>query len=180
MTLLKRYSNRKLYDTESRQYVTLDEIGEMIQQGQEIKVIDHESGADITALTLAQIILEQEKKIGGMLPEAILMRLVRFGGTQVHNLRGVVRAFLEPAQFVDEEIQRRLDNLIREGTLSIPEAKSLGERLMDKRFRQPNDPDRVESEEQGQLQSILKQLESHVEKMEKELEELLKNKISPS
>ena len=176
MPLLKRYSNRKLYDTESRQYVTLDEIGEMIQQGQEIKVVDHENGADITALTLAQILLEQEKRIGGMLPEAILMRLVRFGGTQVNNLRGAVRAFLDPSQFVEEEILRRLDFLTQNGTISSPEAKTLGERLLDIRFHQANEPEKGDADEQDQLQSILTQLEGHIAKMEKDLEELLKNK----
>jgi polyhydroxyalkanoate synthesis repressor PhaR len=180
MALIKRYSNRKLYDTEARQYITLDEIGEMIQQGQEIKVIDHERGSDITALTLAQIILEQEKKIGGMLPEAILFRLVRFGGTQVNYLRGAVHAFLEPVQYVEDEIRRRLEDLTQDGALSEKDAKSLGERLLDKRFRQVEprgyNPDSVENKEQELLSSILKQLESHVEKMEKELEELLKTK----
>ena len=62
MPLIKRYANRKLYDTESKRYITLEGIAEMIRQQQDVKVIDHETGEDITALTQAQIIFEQERK----------------------------------------------------------------------------------------------------------------------
>ncbi len=62
MPLIKRYPNRKLYDTEAKRYVTLENITEMIQKGEEVQVVDYESGEDLTNLTLTQIILEQEKK----------------------------------------------------------------------------------------------------------------------
>ncbi len=67
MIIIKRYSNRKLYNTETKQYITLEGLGALIQQGQEIQVIDHISGDDLTALTLIQIILavsETEIRIG--------------------------------------------------------------------------------------------------------------------
>jgi len=179
MPVIKRYSNRKLYDTEARQYITLDEIGEMIQQGQEIKVVDHGSGADLTALTLAQIIFEQEKKIGGMLPEAILTRLIRFGGDQISNIRGAARSILDPAQAVEDEIQRRLAYWIKDGTLSDLEGKKIKEKLLDKRFHRPDFPDgeldAPESDE-PQMKKLLEQLEDHVAKMEKDLDDLLKKK----
>jgi polyhydroxyalkanoate synthesis repressor PhaR len=181
MTIIKRYSNRKLYDTESRQYITLDEIGDMIQQGNEITVVDHSTGSDLTALTMAQIIFEQEKKIGGMLPEAIMTRLIRAGGNKLNTLRGALLAFLEPNAFVEDEIQRRLTLLAKDGKLSDKEKQQLTESLLDKRFRQieklePASSDPSQSEEQKQLQSLLRQLESHVEEMEREVDRLLKAK----
>ena len=65
MPIIKRYPNRKLYDTEAKRYVTLETITQMIHEGQEVQVVDHETGEDLTNLTLSQIIFEQEKKGGG-------------------------------------------------------------------------------------------------------------------
>jgi polyhydroxyalkanoate synthesis repressor PhaR len=89
MPLIKRYPNRKLYDTKAKRYVTLDEITEMIRAGADIQVIDYESGDDLTSLTLTQIILEQEKKSSGFLPRTLLTSLIRTGGD---TLEGVVRS----------------------------------------------------------------------------------------
>jgi len=63
--LIKRYANRKLYDTEASCYVTLHEIAGMVREGEDVKIIDNNSKDDITNVTLAQIIYEEEKKGGG-------------------------------------------------------------------------------------------------------------------
>ena len=68
MPVIKRYPNRKLYDTESKRYITLDGIARLIRKGEEVQVIDHTTDEDLTAVTLTQIIFEQEKKKGGFLP----------------------------------------------------------------------------------------------------------------
>src|SRR5512143_4285033 len=60
--IIKRYTNRKLYDTVESRYVTLDEIAEMIKAGSEVKIIDNRTKDDLTSVTLAQIIFEEEKK----------------------------------------------------------------------------------------------------------------------
>ncbi len=86
---IKRYPNRKLYDTDAKRYVTLEDIAEMIRSGQDIHVTDHESGDDLTTLTLTQIILEQEKKASGFLPRSLLTSLIRTGGD---TLEQVVRS----------------------------------------------------------------------------------------
>ena len=57
--VIKRYANRKLYDTEQSTYVTLDEIEQMIKDGEELKIIDNKSKEDITHVTLAQILFER-------------------------------------------------------------------------------------------------------------------------
>lgn len=61
-TVIKRYQNRKLYDTNQSCYVTLDEVGSLIQKGQEIKVIDNKDQSDITATTLLQVMFDKERK----------------------------------------------------------------------------------------------------------------------
>ena len=87
MPIIKRYPNRKLYDTEAKRYVTLDSITQMIHEGQEVQVVDHETGEDLTNLTLSQIIFEQEKKGSGLLPRALLTNLVRAGGDTFDQVR---------------------------------------------------------------------------------------------
>ncbi len=74
--VIKRYANRKLYDTERSCYVTLDEIASMIKAGEEVQVIDNKSGEDLSAVTLAQIIFEEEKKKNKM-PLSLLRNLIQ-------------------------------------------------------------------------------------------------------
>jgi polyhydroxyalkanoate synthesis repressor PhaR len=88
MPVIKRYPNRKLYDTEAKSYVTLEQITQMIRNGEEVQVVDHESGEDLTNLTLTQIILEQEKKSSdGFVPRALLTGLIRTGGDTLQQVR---------------------------------------------------------------------------------------------
>jgi polyhydroxyalkanoate synthesis repressor PhaR len=65
--LVKRYSNRKLYDTSESRYVTLEEISRWVKAGEDVKIVENESGEDLTAVTFAQIILEEERKKNGYL-----------------------------------------------------------------------------------------------------------------
>jgi polyhydroxyalkanoate synthesis repressor PhaR len=87
MIIIKRYPNRKLYDTDSKRYVTLEYITQLIHDGQEMQVVDYETGEDLTNLTLSQIIFEQEKKGSGLLPRALLTNLVRAGGDTFDQVR---------------------------------------------------------------------------------------------
>ena len=81
MATIKRYSNRKLYDIDARRYVTLDEIAEAVRRGEEVTVIDHTTGADLTTVTLLKILFTEEKRIGGMLPEKVLTRFCAWAKT---------------------------------------------------------------------------------------------------
>src|ERR1700759_4694383 len=77
--VIKRYTNRKLYDTVESRYVTLDEIAEMIKHGAEVKIVDNRSKDDLTSVTLAQIIFEEEKKKNRM-PLSVLREIIRRPG----------------------------------------------------------------------------------------------------
>lgn len=83
--LIKRYESRKLYDTEESRYVSLEEIAGWIRQGQEVKVVDNASSADVTSQTLAQIILEEGRKGTSFLPSELLHDLVRLGERAVQS-----------------------------------------------------------------------------------------------
>lgn len=89
--VVKRYANRKLYDTTTSRYVALDDIAGLIRSGEEVEVTDNETGADLTAVTLAQIILEEERRHKDLRSLAVLRELVRHGGDAISNVtsRGI-------------------------------------------------------------------------------------------
>ncbi len=76
--LVKKYGNRRLYDTEQSRYVRLDEIAERIRAGADVQVVDAKTGADLTAPTLAQIIFE-DRNAARLLPVPLLLQLIRMG-----------------------------------------------------------------------------------------------------
>ena len=88
LRLIKRYANRKLYDTRASHYVTLDQIAEMIQKGEEVKVVDNNSKDDLTSVTLAQIIFEKEKRQRSFLPLSALRLIIQSGGHLPPELMG--------------------------------------------------------------------------------------------
>lgn len=131
MPVIKRYPNRKLYDTEAKRYVTLSEIASLIREGEEVVVIDHATEEDLTAVTLSQIIFEQEKQQGGFLPKAVLTNLVRAGGDTLTSLRRGLSLPLDMWRQVDEEIDRRVQYLISKGELAREEGQRLRDKLME-------------------------------------------------
>ncbi len=77
--IIKKYSNRRLYDSTNKKYVTLDDIGALIREGNEVKVIDSQSGADISKVILIQVVLESEKNKEDILPVSFLHMLIKYG-----------------------------------------------------------------------------------------------------
>lgn len=108
--IIKRYTNRKLYDTVESRYVTLDEIADMIKQGVEVKIVDNRSKEDLTSVTLAQIVFEEEKKKSRM-PLSVLREIIRHPG---ESLQGFIEKEVTPrVASIREEAQDRIDKLLR-------------------------------------------------------------------
>jgi polyhydroxyalkanoate synthesis repressor PhaR len=84
--VIKRYANRKLYDTQRSRYVTLDQIAEMIRGGEDVKIVDNNSKEDLTTITLAQIIFEEEKKQKSFLPLGAMRNIIQSGGERIEEL----------------------------------------------------------------------------------------------
>ncbi len=137
MPVIKRYPNRKLYDTESKRYITLNEIAALIRAGEEVIVTDHASDEDLTAVVLTQIIFEQEKMQKGFLPKSVLTNLVRAGGDTLGTLRRGLTLPLDLWRHVDEEIDRRVQYLISKGELAKEEGVRLREKLLSPIFAAP-------------------------------------------
>ena len=106
MKLIKRYSNRKLYDTERSSYVTLEEISQMVRDGSELRIVDNKSGEDITSVTLAQIVFEQEKKDKRTLPMQALRDMIRSPSDFISRLSRDVTDMREDAKTQVEKVKR--------------------------------------------------------------------------
>ncbi len=123
--VIKRYTNRKLYDTVESRYVTLDEIADMVKAGVEVKILDNRTKEDLTSVTLAQIIFEEEKKTSKMSLRT-LRDLIRHGGERAQQfvedtqaeLRGRVEGFRQAAE-------QRVQTLINRGQQTGDKARDL-------------------------------------------------------
>ena len=91
---IKKYANRRLYDTESSAYITLDRLAEMVREGREFEVVDARTGDDITRQVLTQIIVDEESRGSTMLPVGFLKQLIGLYG---NSMQGVVPQYLEAA-----------------------------------------------------------------------------------
>jgi polyhydroxyalkanoate synthesis repressor PhaR len=103
--VVKKYANRRLYDTRSSSYITLDNLAEMVRQGVDFVVYDAKTGEDITRGVLTQIIVEQEGKGSNLLPTGFLRQLIGFYGDQ---MQGLVPKYLEQAMTAFAQQQEQI------------------------------------------------------------------------
>ena len=103
--VVKKYANRRLYNTETSSYITLDTLADMIRMGRDFVVYDAKSGEDITRGVLTQIIVEEEGKGRALLPTAFLRQLIGFYGDQMQSL---VPRYLEQSMAALAEQQQQM------------------------------------------------------------------------
>lgn len=106
--VIKRYANRKLYDTERSCYVTLEEISQMIKDGEDVQVVDNKTKDDLTAVTLAQIIVEEEKKVSRM-PLKLLKSIIQSGNEALGEF--YQKRVADPVQSLRDDVERRVESL---------------------------------------------------------------------
>jgi len=128
--IIKRYPNRKLYNTAASQYITLEEIAELLRGGKEVSVVDSATGEDLTAQVLSQVITGQEKKRRGYIPGPVLAGLVQAGDVTLDVMRRAMLLPLDLFRHVDEEIKRRVEVLVKQGDLTEAEGMLWLERLL--------------------------------------------------
>jgi len=92
MLVIKKYSNRRLYDTAESGYITLEELADKIRQGTDVQVVDAKTGADLTQPTLAQIILDS-RGAAKLLPSSLLTQLIRMGDEALAEFLGKYLSF---------------------------------------------------------------------------------------
>jgi polyhydroxyalkanoate synthesis repressor PhaR len=112
--VIKRYQNRKLYDTHQSCYVTLEEISQMIKNGDDLRVIDNKTKNDITQATLTQLLYETERKAANPVPVELLKEIIRkgdgsFSGYVRGNMKGDVARFETETSMSSRPVSEMVD-----------------------------------------------------------------------
>ncbi|MCC6598949.1 MAG: polyhydroxyalkanoate synthesis repressor PhaR [Alphaproteobacteria bacterium] len=115
-TVIKKYANRRLYDTGRSSYVTLDDLCEMVKDGYDFVVYDAKSSEDITRSVLAQIIVDQEAKGENLLPVGFMKNLIGFYGDNIQSLvpnylEQTLDAFVKNQEQIREHINKSLEGM---------------------------------------------------------------------
>src|SRR6266480_4114295 len=153
--VIKRYSNRKLYDTQESRYVTLEELEELIRAGKEISVVDVSTGEDLTSVTLAN---ERSHRAG--LPTAFLHQLIKHGEAWQDFVQKSLKSSLEGVMTSQREADRVLrDWAVRSGWMPAPPADSKAEKKAE-----PAQDAEALRQEVTSLREQLKALEDRLEK----------------
>jgi len=180
LRLIKRYPNRKFYDTADKRYVSLKGIASLVRGGEEIQVIDRKSEEDITTLVLSQILREQERR-ESFLPQSLLTSLIRTSGEGLKQLRKSFQASLKALHVLENEVQENIDGLVQRGEISLAEAQELREELVARaRHSQATQEQRIFKEIEASLirlgvpaGSDLEQVRGKLEEIETKLDSLL-------
>jgi polyhydroxyalkanoate synthesis repressor PhaR len=126
--VIRRYGNRKLYDTEARRYVTLEELAGLVAAGTDVAVLDQKTGEDLTNPTLVQVLLEAVKGGKNRIPRQVLTRLIRLAAGPDSGW-SVWPEPHEAARRAREEAEKIVTSLIGRGRLTLDEAVSLRQDL---------------------------------------------------
>lgn len=114
---IKKYANRRLYDTSSSKYITLDHIANLIRKDIEFVVIDAKSGGDITHNVLTQIIMDEESSGQGLLPTNFLKEIISFYGGSMQNM---IPDYLDNSMRAFRENQRQMDDALESAVAQGP------------------------------------------------------------
>jgi polyhydroxyalkanoate synthesis repressor PhaR len=112
--VLKKYANRRLYDTQKSAYVTLAEVADSIRQGKSVNAYDAKTKEDVTAFVLTQIVLEEAKNKNALLPVPLLHIIIRYGENVLHDffnhyLEQTINAYIAYKRQADEHFHKWLD-----------------------------------------------------------------------
>jgi polyhydroxyalkanoate synthesis repressor PhaR len=113
--VLKKYANRRLYDTERSLYVTLPEVAELIRQGRRIEVYDAQTREDVTAFILTQVVLDEAKNKNTLLPVPLLHLIIQFGDNMLVEffetyLQQIIQAYLAQKAVFKEQFKQWIDS----------------------------------------------------------------------
>jgi polyhydroxyalkanoate synthesis repressor PhaR len=180
LRLIKKYPNRKFYDTVDKRYISLSGITSLVGDGEEVQVLDSRTGNDITTLVLSQVLRDQQRR-GSLLPRSLLTALVTRGAGSLKQLRNPLQTSLQALQEFEDDVHERIDALASRGEITLTEAQEWREELAaGARERQAAAEERIIQEIQDSLvrldvpaQAELEGLRSQLEKIETKVDSLL-------
>lgn len=128
--IIKKYPNRRLYNTETSIYVTLNQVADLIKSGRRVTVIDAKSEEDVTAFILSQIIMEQARNRNWTLPSSLLHTFIQYGDTVLNDffqkyLEKTIQNYLVYRKTMEEQFERYLDLGMDFSTMAQKSAKEL-------------------------------------------------------
>jgi polyhydroxyalkanoate synthesis repressor PhaR len=133
MRVVKKYANRKLYDTVDKKYVTMDALAELIKNGEEITVIDNKSGKDITTSVISQLLAREKKEGGKDYASGLLTDLLRKGGGTIKDYARKYSALWHGAiNMAEEEIDKIVDYLVKGKEITEAEGDKLKEEIINR------------------------------------------------
>lgn len=168
--IVKKYANRRLYNTHSSSYITLDHLSKMTREGQDFKVIDAKTGDDITHNILTQIIMEEENSGQKMLPVSFLRELIGMYG---NSMQALIPQYLEASMAAfrtnQEKFQKAMEGSFTTGPLSQLAQHNLAMFKAASSVFTPGEED-GENEDKSELDAVKEQMAE----MKKKLDELSK------
>jgi len=191
MRVVKRYSNRRLYDTAESRTINQAELAELVRQGDAVKVIDTVTGRDITLGVLGRVVINEAPRWGGReQAQELFSKIIMSGGERSMSiLKNTVLASIGVIQITREKAEKIIDDLIKKGELDKSERKRAVMELLDKaekstsrlKERVAKEAGRVQQEVSGAVkrlnlarQSDLKKIEEKMDKLARQLKQLEK------
>ena len=199
--LIKRYANRKMYDTQASRYVTLDGVGDLVRTGEDLRIVDNDSGEDLTALIFAQIIFEEQKRKNGLLELPALRWIIQRGGATVQEILHRVDRGREALGNVRELAEKGVKQLLQGAETGAPQqrpkrrsAESAGSRLLDEILEAPQKQieqlqHRIDAQVRASIerftahpaiQAELQRIEANVKNLERQLHRLRRASSGPA
>lgn len=176
-TVVKKYANRRLYDTGRSSYVTLDDLYEMVKEGHDFVVYDAKSGEDLTRSVLTQIIVDKESEGQNMLPVGFLKQLIGFYGDNIQTLvpeylEQSLDSFTKKQEYFRQYINRSIEGMFAVDTLEEMSKRNLEifERTLQmfSPFPGSSQTDSTDKERRA------REIEETIENLQKELDKLKK------
>lgn len=176
-TVIKKYANRRLYDTGRSSYVTLEDLCQMVKEGREFVVYDAKTNEDLTHAVLTQIIVEQESRGGNLLPIPFLRQLIGFYGD---NLQGLVPNYLQQSldsfttnqeQFRDQ-LNKSLGGMMTNPISAMEEINRKNMEMFENAMRAWSPFSAGQSSASGNTETRIRELKKNIAEMQKEVDRL--------
>ncbi len=131
MHLIKKYANRKLYDTTDKRYLTMDRLAELIKSGEEVSIIDNETGDDLTSSIVSQLLAREDSDTDKAVPSRVLMQMLRKGrGTLFGYGKKYVSLWQSALTLSKDEIEKLVNSLVNDKEISESEGKNLKKEIL--------------------------------------------------
>ena len=177
--IVKKYANRRLYNTDSSSYITLEHLAAMTREGRDFKVIDAKSGDDITRTVLTQIIMDEEQRGETMLPVNFLRQLISmYGGSMQAMVPQYLEASMESFQRNHEQFREALTGAFKGGPFEALAKRNMAmfeaatkafteNALATSKATQPAAASQPEASERDELQALKEQMQQLQDRLEK-------------